>query len=55
LLAKNGKQFSVHGVQYLLNKHRITASAVCASLKKNGSLSIAEAHHGYRLSKSRCQ
>jgi site-specific recombinase XerD len=29
-----GKQFSVHGVQYLLNKHRITASAVCASLKK---------------------
>ena len=29
-----GKQFSVHSVQYLLNKHRITASAVCASLKR---------------------
>jgi len=29
-----GKLFSVHGVQYLLNKHRVTASAVCSSLKQ---------------------
>lgn len=28
-----GKRLSVHGVQYLLNKHRVTASKVCASLK----------------------
>jgi len=28
-----GKRLSVHGVQYLLNKHRIAASKVCASLK----------------------
>jgi site-specific recombinase XerD len=28
-----GKRFSVHGVQYLLNKHRMTASKVCPSLK----------------------
>ncbi len=28
-----GKQLSVHGVQYLLNKHRVAASKVCASLK----------------------
>ena len=28
-----GERFSVHGVQYLLNKHRITASKVCPSLK----------------------
>ncbi len=29
-----GKQLSVHGVQYLLNKHRITASQKCPSLKQ---------------------
>lgn len=29
-----GKRFSVHGVQYLLNKHRMTASKVCPSLKQ---------------------
>ncbi len=29
-----GKRFSVHGVQYLLNKHRLTASRVCPSLKQ---------------------
>jgi len=29
-----GKRFSVHGVQYLLNKHRKVASAVCPSLKQ---------------------
>jgi site-specific recombinase XerD len=29
-----GKRFSVHGVQYLLNKHRLTASKVCPSLKQ---------------------
>jgi site-specific recombinase XerD len=29
-----GKRFSVHGVQYLLNKHRATASHVCPSLKQ---------------------
>jgi len=29
-----GKQFSVHGVQYLLNKHRMAASKVCPSLKQ---------------------
>jgi site-specific recombinase XerD len=28
-----GKRLSVHGVQYLLNKHRLTASKVCPSLK----------------------
>jgi len=28
-----GKRLSVHGVQYLLNKHRVAASKVCASLK----------------------
>src|SRR6185437_1621942 len=28
-----GEQMSVHGVQYLLNKHRITASCVCPSLQ----------------------
>src|SRR5262249_2842706 len=28
-----GKRLSVHGVQYLLNKHRVTASSVCPSLK----------------------
>ena len=28
-----GKQLSVHGVQYLLNKHRMTACKVCPSLK----------------------
>jgi site-specific recombinase XerD len=29
-----GKRFSVHGVQYLLNKHRMTASKACPSLKQ---------------------
>ena len=29
-----GNQLSVHGVQYLLNKHRMAASAVCPSLKQ---------------------
>ncbi|MGB5280133.1 MAG: site-specific integrase [Gammaproteobacteria bacterium] len=28
-----GKRLSVHGVQYLLNKHRMSASKVCPSLK----------------------
>ena len=29
-----GKRLSVHGVQYLLNKHRLAASKMCASLKQ---------------------
>ncbi len=29
-----GKRLSVHGVQYLLNKHRMAASKVCPSLKQ---------------------
>jgi len=29
-----GERFSVHGVQYLLNKHRKTASKACPSLKQ---------------------
>jgi site-specific recombinase XerD len=29
-----GGRLSVHGVQYLLNKHRVTASGVCPSLKQ---------------------
>jgi site-specific recombinase XerD len=29
-----GERFSVHGVQYLLNKHRRTASKICPSLKQ---------------------
>ena len=29
-----GERLSVHGVQYLLNKHRITASKACPSLKE---------------------
>jgi len=29
-----GKRLSVHGVQYLLNKHRMAASGVCPSLKQ---------------------
>src|SRR5260221_3297463 len=28
-----GEPLSVHGVQYLLNKHRVTASKLCPSLK----------------------
>ena len=28
-----GKRLTVHGVQYLLNKHRLTASKTCPSLK----------------------
>ena len=28
-----GERLSVHGVQYLLNKHRMTACKVCPSLK----------------------
>jgi site-specific recombinase XerD len=30
----NGNRLSVHGVQYLLNKHRLTASKTCPSLKQ---------------------
>jgi site-specific recombinase XerD len=30
----NGKRLSVHGVQYLLTKHRMTASKTCPSLKQ---------------------
>ena len=29
-----GTRLSIHGVQYLLNKHRVTASKVCPSLKQ---------------------
>jgi site-specific recombinase XerD len=29
-----GERLSVHGVQYLLNKHRITASSTCPSLRQ---------------------
>jgi site-specific recombinase XerD len=29
-----GTPLTIHGVQYLLNKHRLTASKVCASLKQ---------------------
>lgn len=29
-----GERFSVHGVQYLLNKHRMIASKLCPSLKQ---------------------
>jgi site-specific recombinase XerD len=29
-----GARLSVHGVQYLLNKHRLTASKICPSLKQ---------------------
>lgn len=29
-----GKRLSVHGVQYLLNKHRLTAAKACPSLKQ---------------------
>src|SRR2546425_4908011 len=29
-----GTRFTIHGVQYLLNKHRVTASKVCPSLKQ---------------------
>jgi site-specific recombinase XerD len=29
-----GERLSVHGVQYLLNKHRLTASKICPSLKQ---------------------
>src|SRR5438034_1179553 len=29
-----GERLSVHGVQYLLNKHRFTASKVCPSLEQ---------------------
>ena len=28
-----GARLSIHGVQYLLNKHRLTAATVCPSLK----------------------
>ncbi|HEX6896705.1 MAG TPA: site-specific integrase [Bryobacteraceae bacterium] len=30
----HGQRLSVHGVQYLLNKHRVTASTACPSLKQ---------------------
>jgi site-specific recombinase XerD len=29
-----GERLTVHGVQYLLNKHRVTASKICHSLKR---------------------
>jgi site-specific recombinase XerD len=29
-----GERLSVHGVQYLLNKHRLTAAETCPSLKQ---------------------
>ena len=29
-----GERLTVHGVQYLLNKHRVTASKVCPSLRR---------------------
>ena len=29
----SGRRLTIHGVQYLLNKHRVTASKVCSSLK----------------------
>jgi len=29
-----GERLTVHGVQYLLNKHRVTASKMCPSLKR---------------------
>jgi site-specific recombinase XerD len=29
-----GERLSVHGVQYMLNKHRLTASKVCPSLQR---------------------
>jgi site-specific recombinase XerD len=29
-----GQRLSVHGVQYVLNKHRLTASKICPSLKQ---------------------
>jgi len=29
-----GERLTVHGVQYLLNKHRLTASKICPSLKQ---------------------
>src|SRR5712664_1491505 len=32
--SQRGERLSVHGVQYLLNKHRETACKVCPSLKK---------------------
>ena len=32
--ALKGERLSVHGVQYLLNKHRVAASIVCPSLKQ---------------------
>jgi site-specific recombinase XerD len=30
-----GERLSVHGVQYILDKHRVTAAKVCPSLKHN--------------------
>jgi len=32
--SERGERLSVHGVQYLLNKHRMTACEVCPSLKQ---------------------
>jgi len=39
-----GKRLSVHGVQYLLNKHRMTASKVCPSLK-NKRVTVHRCRH----------
>ena len=48
-----GERLSVHGVQYLLNKHRMTASKVCPSLKhKARHRSPLETHHGHGPSTS---
>jgi integrase len=43
-----GERLSVHGVQYLLNRHRAVASVACPSLKaKTGHRPPLEAHHGH--------
>jgi site-specific recombinase XerD len=39
-----GKRLSVHGVQYLLNKHRIAAAKVCRSLK-HGHVTVHRLRH----------
>src|SRR6201998_3795957 len=49
-----GERLSVHGVQYLLNKHRVTASNLCPSLKtQTCNCAPLEAHHGHGSSASR--
>jgi len=39
-----GKRLTVHGVQYLLNKHRMTASRMCPSLK-NKRVTVHRCRH----------